>query len=82
MPQAVPHAPQWSGSAEVSTHASPQRVWPEGHTQRPIEHTEPFEHAVPHAPQLALSLWRSTHAPMQAMRPVVHIVWHVPELHT
>jgi hypothetical protein len=42
----------------------------------------PPAQAVPQLPQFALSLLVSTHAPVQLVRPVAHVVAHVPPLQT
>jgi hypothetical protein len=53
---ALVHAPQWSGSLDVSTHAPPQFV-SAAPQQTPLLHVVPPGHACPHVPQFWLSAW-------------------------
>jgi hypothetical protein len=61
---AFPHAPQFAGSVDVSTHAPAHVTCPDGqlvpHT--PLEQIAPGEHTLPHEPQWDGSVARSTHA--------------------
>jgi hypothetical protein len=72
---AVPHPPQLSGSAVVSTQAPPHSLNGEVHapTHSPAWHwgVEP-EHAVPHAPQFFGSAPSSLHVVPQAFWPCAH----------
>jgi hypothetical protein len=63
-----PQAPQFDGSALVSTH-EPQSVCAAGHWQLPATHVFPPVHATPHAPQLPSELPRSTQLVPQAEVP-------------
>jgi hypothetical protein len=74
----VPHAPQFCGSVEVSTHRPLQLVSPVGHVapQTLLPHTWPGAQVMPHAPQLCGSRTVSTHVPEQTSWPAGHA--HAP----
>lgn len=66
---ATPQPPQFAASREVSTHAPPQNVCPEPHTQALAEQVAPAGHALPQLPQFVTLVRRSTHAPPQLLKP-------------
>ena len=53
--------PQLAESVWVFTQVRPQRVWLDGHAQRPAVQVWPIGHALPQVPQLALLVLRSKH---------------------
>ena len=69
IPQAVPQAPQFVGSAMRLRHTPPHEVAPVGHAQCPAVHCVPPEQTVPHAPQLLALVCVLTHAPPQEVSP-------------
>jgi hypothetical protein len=83
---AVPHAPQFAGSVEVSMHVPPQSASGGRQvlvaTHAPAVQTWAAVHATPHAPQFASSLEVSTHVVPQAARGAVQAVTHAPAVQT
>jgi hypothetical protein len=71
-PQAFPQVPQSVALVFVSMHASPQRVWPAGHTHAPPEHEVPMAQTFPQVPQLRLVVLSVQLAP-QAIVPGGHM---------
>ena len=76
------HAPQWSASVAVVTHAPPQAVCDAGHWSwhLPVAHTSPRAQAFEHIPQFATSVFVSTQRSPQRVVPDGHA--HAPALHT
>ena len=93
---AAPHAPQFAGSLETSTHAVPHVTSPVLHAHTLAVHVCPVPHFVPHPPQLLLSLVVSVQVPGGApqvvspvgqvhvlatqLPPVAHALPHAPQL--
>jgi hypothetical protein len=67
--QAVPHAPQWSASVAVSTHAPSQTVAPAGHDPQtsPAPQASPASH--PPSQQGSASAPQETQLPTEQVRP-------------
>jgi hypothetical protein len=78
--QRMSHAPQWSASVAVVTHAPLHAVCDAGHWSwhRPVAHTSPRAHAFEHIPQWAASVFVSTQRSPQRVVPVGQA--HVPAL--
>jgi len=69
-PQAWSQAPQWFGSVAVSTHSSPQLVWPGApQPQLPLRQTWLAAQRWPQLPQFAESPRTSVQAPPHASSP-------------
>jgi hypothetical protein len=80
--QAVPHLPQFAGSACRLAQEPPQFVVPEGHEHLPAVHVADWTQATPHPPQLVVSVLVSTHAPAQNVRVGdEQESWHTPPAH-
>jgi hypothetical protein len=79
--QVLRQAPQFLGSALVSTHCVPHLV-PEGQAQAPPLQTMPPVQATPQLPQLALLEVVSTQDPPQGTSPAPQFAVQVPSLHT
>jgi hypothetical protein len=80
--QVVPHAPQFFGSFERSTHAPLHVPLPSPQAHDPPEHTSPAAHAFAHAPQFAGSLEVSMQDCPHCVRPVLQPAAHRPRSHT
>jgi hypothetical protein len=61
---AIPHAPQFAASVDVSTHDVPHDTRPIAHaaSHAPAEHASPASHTWPHEPQFFASFVKSTQA--------------------
>jgi hypothetical protein len=78
---ALPHAPQFIGSALVSRHAAPQSIMPIGHAHTPATQLCMGAQAVPHAPQCIESVCKSVQTcvpsdALQIWRGALHVSAH------
>jgi len=78
--QALPHAPQWAGSALVSTQDPEHAVEPAGQLDRhwAWEQTSPLAQALPHAPQFFGSLSVAVQVPLQLSSLPQHALEQLP----
>ena len=86
-PQRLPQTPQLASSAFVFVHVIPHCTSPGLHAHAPFAQLPPMAHCWLHAPQLRLSLVVFTHEPLHVVSAAppsvaVHVVVHVPLLHT
>ncbi len=80
--QTFPHALQFCGSLERSTHLPLHLPMPVGHKHAPEMQEVPPVHANSHAPQCLEFDCTSTHEPPQFVKPVPHADEQPPDEHT